>query len=289
MEIKFLGIIATVLVMSSGLEAKGGLDKWSKPKELRSTEADDWSYQGDTRPETWVEHYPGCGMSLQSPIDLPDADKLIPVQSEPLKLMGYGQVPEKQHLSHEGYTAQLEGTYVKMPTISGGLLDDVYSFSQLHFHWAESEDLGSEHTVDGEASPLEIHLVHKSDAGRLAVLSVLTYIDDENPRGSVLRPLWHCFVTIKHYQDKCALHGNKVKLHDLLPANKSRYFRYVGSTTTPPCVAGVTWTVFEDKVPISRADLALLRTWEGKDGNLLLNNYRPIQDTENREILLVEQ
>ena len=38
----------------------------------------------------------------------------------------------------------------------------------------------------------------------------------------------------------------------MLPANKSKYFRYSGSLTTPSCKESVTWTVFRDAVNISK-------------------------------------
>ena len=38
-----------------------------------------------------------------------------------------------------------------------------YQFAGLHFHWGSESDetvMGSEHTVEGQAYPLELHLVH---------------------------------------------------------------------------------------------------------------------------------
>ncbi|XP_076029094.1 carbonic anhydrase 1-like [Oratosquilla oratoria] len=268
-------------------------------RRIRATGSDDWSYQGETGPDTWADNYPGCAGPLQTPIDLPAAENLTPIGKKPLLLKGYNKKPKNQYLYHDGWSvyvyaefvpAKLLGTYEEQPSMSGGLLDDTYKFVQLHFHWAESNNLGSEHTVNGEASPLEIHFVHASDAGALAVLGVMTYIDAERPRESVLFPLWKCFVGMEKKGDKCPLRKrDAIVIENLLPSETSRFYRYLGSTTTPPCLANVTWTVFEDKLPISAVDVGLLRNWVGNDGNLLLNNYRPIQDTENREILLVTQ
>ena len=44
--------------------------------------------------------------------------------------------------------------------ISGGGLGGSYLFSQLHFHWGDSSSIGSEHHINGEVFPLEIHMVH---------------------------------------------------------------------------------------------------------------------------------
>ena len=35
-----------------------------------------------------------------------------------------------------------------------------YYFYQLHFHWGNTSDRGSEHTFDGNPFPLEMHFVH---------------------------------------------------------------------------------------------------------------------------------
>ena len=35
-----------------------------------------------------------------------------------------------------------------------------YQFAGLHFHWGSESNEGSEHTVEGKAYPLELHLVH---------------------------------------------------------------------------------------------------------------------------------
>ena len=44
--------------------------------------------------------------------------------------------------------------------LSGGPLDGSYQILQLHFHWGKDNTKGSEHTYDGAAFPLEMHIVH---------------------------------------------------------------------------------------------------------------------------------
>ena len=44
--------------------------------------------------------------------------------------------------------------------LSGGPLSEDYQILQLHFHWGETDTKGSEHTYNGDAFPLEMHIVH---------------------------------------------------------------------------------------------------------------------------------
>lgn len=45
----------------------------------------------------------------------------------------------------------MSGTFPpgQTPTISGGPLNSVYEFKQMHIHWGTNDDTGSEHTVNG--------------------------------------------------------------------------------------------------------------------------------------------
>ena len=36
-----------------------------------------------------------------------------------------------------------------------------YQMLQLHFHWGSDNSRGSEHTINGEEFPMEMHIVHK--------------------------------------------------------------------------------------------------------------------------------
>lgn len=47
----------------------------------------------------------------------------------------------------------------RKPTLSGGPLKGEYIFSQLHFHWGDSDDHGSEDEFDGKSYAMELHIV----------------------------------------------------------------------------------------------------------------------------------
>jgi carbonic anhydrase len=44
--------------------------------------------------------------------------------------------------------------------MAGYGFDRPYIFAQIHFHWGEDNEEGSEHTINGMHFPLEVHLVH---------------------------------------------------------------------------------------------------------------------------------
>lgn len=71
----------------------------------------------------------------------------------------------------------------------------------------------------------------------------------------------------------------------LLPSDLSRYFRYEGSLTTPPCAQGVIWTVFNQTVRLSAKQLHTLSgsLW-GPDDSRLQLNFRATQPLNGRII-----
>lgn len=73
----------------------------------------------------------------------------------------------------------------KVAMLSGGPLgDSVYVFEQLHFHWGENDDEGSEDLINNHSFPMEMHAVfykenYKSMAEALKHddgLTVLAYL-----------------------------------------------------------------------------------------------------------------
>lgn len=46
------------------------------------------------------------------------------------------------------------------PRLTGGPLSTDYKLHSIHFHWGTDNNVGSEHTVNGKAYPMEMHVVH---------------------------------------------------------------------------------------------------------------------------------
>ena len=55
------------------------------------------------------------------------------------------------------------GRIILNPDLSRPVLGEGQSYQmlQLHFHWGADNTKGSEHTINGEEFPMEMHIVHK--------------------------------------------------------------------------------------------------------------------------------
>jgi carbonic anhydrase len=71
--------------------------------------------------------------------------------------------------------------------------------------------------------------------------------------------------------------GTRIDPAALLPASR-RFFRYQGSLTTPPCSEGVLWTVFQQPIEMSEAQIR-------KFAGLFPVNARPAKPLNRRFLL----
>ena len=144
------------------------------------------------------------------------------------------------------------------------VLDGVpYGLRQFHFHSP------SEHTMAGEHAAMELHLVHWSDAGVIAVVGVMLQIGGHN-RG--LDPIWDHMPGEPGYPVTAA--DVSVDAAALLPDDRS-YVSYEGSLTTPPCNEGVRWRLLVQPSPVSIDQVAAFRAiYDG--------NNRPVQPLNDR-------
>ncbi|RRR70958.1 MAG: carbonic anhydrase family protein [Candidatus Viridilinea halotolerans] len=219
-----------------------------------------WSYHGDTGPALWGQLCPAyalsaCGLE-QSPIDIPSDAPLNHTN------LSFAYVPAPLAIINSGCTIQVN--YAPGSTIT---LDGTsYTLVQFHFHHR------SEHTVDGQHSALELHLVHKSATGALAVVGVLL---EEGAEHAAYAPIFQHIPS----QPGAAISAPAINIDAaaLLPASRA-YWHYNGSLTTPPCTEGVSWVVMREPVQISASQIAAFTA-------AYQNNERPVQAMNHRRFI----
>ena len=189
----------------------------------------------------------------QSPVELSGAPGLGPkIQLE--------YWPSPIHTVHNGHTVE-----VQYDPGSSLILDGKrYALKQFHFHHP------SEHTVDGKSYPLELHLVHKSDDGKLAAVGILIA---EGAPNRWLQPILADLPRPGETREPTA----RVNAADLVPPSRV-FLHYAGSLTTPPCSEGVSWFVLRTPIEMSADQIAALT-------KLLGDNHRPIQPLNGRPVV----
>lgn len=84
---------------------------------------------------------------------------------EPLEYHGHWEAVGVARVRNTGTSAVVSFTKrPQQPYIVGGCLGEQrFIFEQLHFHWADTDDSGCEHTVEGIKYSMEAHAVHYNE------------------------------------------------------------------------------------------------------------------------------
>jgi carbonic anhydrase len=239
------------------------------PQDISSSKVSaHWSYEGEDGPAAWGElaaEYAACSTgSAQSPIDLgaPEEADLPDLQ--------ISYQPGEVSVTDNGHTVQATAAVnpngAPSPAASSITLDGTtFTLVQMHFHSP------SEHTINGEFAPAEVHFVHRSESGELAVIGVMLTV------GTTENAAWGAYTDTLSVGEEQTV-TTTLDWPAMLPTEAST-IRYSGSLTTPPCTEGVRWIVMDTPVEISTAQLAAFV--EAHEGN-----HRPVQDLYDREVLI---
>lgn len=256
-----LWILALALVLTACQTETAGDEEAAEadaPTETASVESETiaWDYTGETGPANWAElneTYEACAGSRQSPIDLVAEDEAQDVNVE----FDYTEAEGTLFDTGHGVQVNIEGGTL---TIDG----KAFALKQFHFHTP------SEHTVDGTSYPAEVHLVHASDDGELAVLGIFY---EEGEANDFLAPVWE---DLESRAAMAAADPLMMNAADMLPADRTTY-TYPGSLTTPPCSEIVRWHVMQEPLTMSAEQMEALTA-------IYDDNNRPVQPLNDREI-----
>jgi carbonic anhydrase len=227
-----------------------------------------WGYAGEEGPDHWAEldpTYALCASGLeQSPIDLTPA--AIANVTVPTLLVDYSD--QAMEVEHNGHTIEALVEHGGVAGINIGTVR--YDLVQFHFHTS------SEHLVNGKEFPLELHLVHRSKDGALAVLGIFIVAGRKHAE------LDKIFSRLPKQETDAHFTVEDFNLKQLLPAT-TYSFRYSGSLTTPACSQGVTWTVLSQPIELSAEQIqAFQAIFSGAE--FPHGNRRPVQALNGRGV-----
>ena len=218
-------------------------------------------YEAENGPdvsEQLSSEYGLCGAGIhQSPIDI--------VNPTPAKLSAitFNYQSTSLNIRNTGNTIEVvypEGSWIEVDRTK-------YHLLQFHFH------APGEHTVAGNPSDMEMHLVHNSEDGTLAVIGVLIESGSIN---TSFTPLCQYLPSVPGESEQ--IKDVTLNAFDLLPSTKHTY-RYTGSLTAPPYSEGVKWFVLTTPVEMSQSQIATFKA-------ILYGNNRPVQPLNGRELLM---
>jgi len=235
-----------------------------------------WNYdeKSDKGPQFWYRLDKSFGMcadssKAQSPLDLFTFHIASPLSPLVTPQYGVGQMLVRN-----------TGNYIRLITQKGSSLywgDKIYDlvYAQLHTH--------SEHHMSGEAFPLEIQFVHKSqDDDSLAVLSLLYKQGLENAFIEKILEVAPAETAKENFL------SSAINLGDAIPRDITQYksgtrvsypyYTYEGSLTTPPCRENVRYFVWSKPDHLSKDQGDRLRRLISRD------SVRPLREAGIRVI-----
>ncbi|XP_068188212.1 carbonic anhydrase 4a [Antennarius striatus] len=260
-------------------------------------EAGDWCYQSQftcdrqcNAPEKWSEVNDNCKGRFQSPINVVTRKTLKDERLTPLQFDNYQQI-FRGAIKNNGHSVEVGVPHLS--TVSGGRLPGTYKAVQFHLHWGNNGGPGSEHTIDGEQYPMELHIVHMkqqytdlktalSDSEGVAVLGF--FYERSNSVNRRYDPIINALKSIRTTNENISL--PPISLAQLIPTkqNLTSYYRYKGSLTTPGCTEAVIWTLFESPIPLSRDQLRAFSDLKFNDGKAMVGTFRPVQPLNGRQV-----
>lgn len=251
---------------------KTGSDSVSKAAvSSQSVRPVEWGYE-DNGPDKWGSLspvYATCANGYnQSPID---------IQKTKLKAgasLNFAYVPSESFtIAHNNNMENIvDNGHTIQVTVEGGSVftfgQKAYNLKQFHFHTP------SEHTIDGKHLPMEMHMVHQSKDGSLAVVSILV------KEGKTKNKDFENIITnLPNSKGETKdVKNSKIDLTAHIPKNISAY-HYIGSLTTPPCTEDVQWVIMEDMISLTAEEIKAFSSRIGK-------NNRPVQKLYDRKVAL---
>ena len=171
--------------------------------------------------------------------------------------------------------------------------NQVFLLNEIHFHWGEDPQNGSEHSFNGEFYALEAHLVHYSNRypsaykaqkhrDGMLVMSVLYRLQDA--ANQQLDELIQIIGRVSGRQID-TMSADRLSPKNLLPKNRDHFFTYFGSLTSLPFSESVRWIVFADTSTIGNQQLDQIRRTAQYNSRGLPDGWRSFSNTRDQQPL----
>ncbi|HEV7242885.1 MAG TPA: carbonic anhydrase family protein [Thermoanaerobaculia bacterium] len=231
----------------------------------------EWGYADSNGPHRWGQmnkEWAACDSGhTQSPI------RITQSRYSPMTMrLQYGDFPiAVQNTGHELKVYPLAEAYAADVDAAGATNN--LKLIQFHFHVPAEHLIGDETRAAGE-----LHLVHENRFKETVVVAVLIQSQpNDNPAiAALLREIPAACTSVKA--------DSFGGMEDLLPKDRSKFYLYTGSLTTPPCSQPVFFFVMRNPIGASAAQLGKLAI-----SPLPRGNYRPTQPTGMMRDLLVQR
>lgn len=190
-----------------------------------------FGYSGTRGPSNWAQLETGnarCATGKnQSPIVLDD--KIKKAASKPKVVIADVEEAEFENL---GTTLE---TIVNGTTTFEG---KDFELKQFHLHTP------SEHRINEEYFPVEMHMVHEAADGSIAVVAIPFQLTEDGSTTKLLTSVIENIDDVK--APGTVTKTGKLEFAELVNAIQTEpLFQYTGSLTTPPCAEGLTFLVME--------------------------------------------
>ncbi|XP_041583141.1 carbonic anhydrase 4 isoform X1 [Vulpes lagopus] len=243
-------------------------------------------------PSQWGED---CQKSRQSPINIDTTEAQVDSNLGPFSFSGYDK-KQQWRVQNNGHSVMV--LLDQEASIAGGGLSTQYRALQLHLHWSEEMDRGSEHTINGNRFAMEMHIVHEKEKRPLEnekeaqdskdEIAVLAFLVEAGSENDGFQPLVDTLSSVPRPKMNTTM-KESISLFDLLPKKEKlrHYYRYLGSLTTPGCQEKVVWTVFQERIKLHRDQILAFskKLYYDVDQKLsMTDNIRPLQRQGQRVV-----
>ncbi|GAB6031082.1 Carbonic AnHydrase [Chamberlinius hualienensis] len=269
----------------------------------------EWHYWGWNGQEHWCcRGFHLCCGEHQSPINIDIRHATYHKDADCLGLHNYEIPPRALALHNNGHHVELihnSWNSTSNPHVTEGTIRDGvrYELDRIIWHWGNTSQRGSEHTLDNIEMPMEMQLIHRNTkystmeeamnkTDGLLILSVL-YVVVPHDNNNYREVVYNLKDVIWKDSWKCV---KPFPLLNLLPPSFGYYYTYRGSLPFPPCFESATWIVFHNPVYISEYQLNEFRAIQDETEDIcpdyscpMYNNFRKPNCIRDRKVKWKEE